>query len=141
MENQGTNPYQAPQAPVADISSGPAAVKLTLKQIFFSFEGRVSRKVFWLYLLAAFVPMAVIYGIAAAISDTLGMIVGIPLYIVFIWVSIAIQVKRWHDRNKSGWWVLLGLVPIGNIWAFIETGFLRGTVGANNFGADATDLY
>ena len=50
-------------------------------------------------------------------------------------MSLAIQVKRWHDRNKSGWWVLIGLIPlIGGIWALIETGFLAGDDGENRFG-------
>lgn len=139
MEAQ--NPYLAPKAQLADTVVGTPGVKLTHKQVLFSFQGRVSRKVFWIYLLAALVPLMVIYGVAASISDTLGMIVGVPLYIAFIWVSLAIQVKRWHDRNKSGWWFLLGFVPIGNLWAIIETGFLRGTIGPNDFGGDATDLY
>jgi uncharacterized membrane protein YhaH (DUF805 family) len=43
----------------------------------------------------------------------------------------------WHDRNKSGWWVLIAFVPvIGGLWYLIECGFLPGTTGANNYGAD-----
>lgn len=54
-----------------------------------------------------------------------------------IWPYLAIAIKRWHDRDKSGWWVLIGLVPlIGPIWAIVETGFLPGTDGPNQFGAD-----
>ena len=50
---------------------------------------------------------------------------------------IFVSIKRWHDRNKSGWWVLFALVPIvGSIWVLVETGFPRGTTGSNNFGAD-----
>ena len=138
MATEGTNPYQAPQA---QVDAAVAGEKLSMKQIFFSFEGRIPRKVFWLYLILPMIAMGVIYGVAAAISETLGYIVGVPMYIVFIWASLAIQVKRWHDRNKSGWWILLGFVPIGNIWALIETGFLRGTEGANDFGGDSTGMY
>ena len=47
------------------------------------------------------------------------------------------QVKRWHDRGKSGWWVLIALIPlVGPIWAIIETGFLPGTSGPNEYGPD-----
>lgn len=139
MEAQ--NPYQPPQAQVIDAGSDAQAVKLTLKQIWFSFEGRISRKVFWLYGLLLAVPLGVLWGIAAAISDTLNVVVAIPMNIAFVWMALAMQVKRWHDRDKSGWWILLGFVPIANIWAFIETGFLRGTEGANQYGGDATELY
>ncbi len=51
--------------------------------------------------------------------------------------------KRYHDRNKSGWWVLIVFVPvIGGLWYLIECGFLRGTPGPNNYGPDplAADL-
>jgi uncharacterized membrane protein YhaH (DUF805 family) len=59
------------------------------------------------------------------------------LYLALIWPSLAISIKRWHDRDKSGWWVLIGFIPlIGGIWALIETGFLEGTKGPNQYGLD-----
>ncbi len=46
------------------------------------------------------------------------------------WPSLAVGVKRSHDRNRSGWFLLIGLIPIiGSIWLLIELGFLRGTIG------------
>ena len=57
--------------------------------------------------------------------------------VVATWISIAVAVKRYHDRNKSGWWVLIVFVPIiGGLWYLIECGFLRGTPGPNNYGPD-----
>ena len=54
--------------------------------------------------------------------------------------SILVDIKRWHDRDKSGWWMLILLVPIiGAIWFLIELGFLAGTPGPNRFGAPAAD--
>ena len=59
------------------------------------------------------------------------------VFVLFLWVGLAVQIKRWHDRDKSGWWALLNLVPlIGTLWILIECGFLRGTYGANRFGPD-----
>jgi len=50
---------------------------------------------------------------------------------------LAVYTKRWHDRNKSGWWSLILLIPIvGPIWMLVELGFLRGTEGTNNYGPD-----
>jgi uncharacterized membrane protein YhaH (DUF805 family) len=52
-----------------------------------------------------------------------------------LWASLAVCVRRWHDRDKSGWWTLINLVPVvGSIWALVETGFLKGTAGENRFG-------
>ena len=57
--------------------------------------------------------------------------------VVALWISLAVAVKRYHDRNKSGWWVLIALVPvIGGIWYLIEAGFLAGTPGPNDYGPD-----
>lgn len=61
----------------------------------------------------------------------------ISLFIIFLWTSLMIEVKRWHDRNKSGWWILIVLLPvIGPLWALAECGFFKGTEGANHFGPD-----
>jgi len=44
----------------------------------------------------------------------IGPIAGIVLLVVGVgafWISLAVAVKRYHDRNKTGWWVLIVLVP------------------------------
>lgn len=116
----------------------------------FSFQGRVSRSKFWLvFLLSIFVSFVVVLFSILAIpalifigtfSPTVASIVSILLYVLMIpmwWISIATTVKRFHDRNKSGWWYLIVLIPIiGELWLIIENGFLKGTSGSNNFGED-----
>ena len=62
---------------------------------------------------------------------------GIVVNLLLIWPALAVSVKRWHDRDKSGWWVLLNLLPvIGWLWALVDNGFLRGTDGPNRYGPD-----
>jgi uncharacterized membrane protein YhaH (DUF805 family) len=57
--------------------------------------------------------------------------------VAIIWSGLALAAKRWHDRDKSAWWILITFVPvIGGFWALIENGFLKGTEGPNRFGAD-----
>ena len=44
--------------------------------------------------------------------------------------SINLGIKRFHDLGKTGWWVLIGFVPIiGGLWYLIEAGFLPGAKG------------
>ena len=63
----------------------------------------------------------------------------VVLVVIDVWVFLAVNVKRWHDRGRSGWWVFVAAVPlIGPIWAIVELGFLRGTVGWNDHGCDPT---
>jgi uncharacterized membrane protein YhaH (DUF805 family) len=143
METLSQNPYQAPRADL-DPAMPLAATgeKLTVKQILFSFEGRVPRKILWLWSLVSTLGTMLVLGVVAAIAKNLVMVVAIPLYGLMIWTSLAVSIKRWHDRDKSGWWMFISLIPIvGAIWALIETGFKRGTLGPNRFGGDATDLY
>ena len=65
-----------------------------------------------------------------------GIVSGL-LGLALIYPVIALYAKRWHDRNKSGWWSLIGLIPIiGGIWMLIELGFLKGTAGPNSYGPD-----
>lgn len=93
----------------------------------FSFKGRVERGYFWAVGLGG----TVINLIAMHISTTLFVVV--PRAI--LWVALANDVKRAHDRGKSGWFLLIALIPIvGGIWFSIELGFLLGTPGPNEYG-------
>ena len=123
------------------------------KNLLTSFQGRTNRQSYWMGAIVLAVISLVLIGGAMFLFATytatdepgkytmqmspIGWIISIVAYIALIWFGLAIQVKRWHDRDKSGWWVLIGLVPvIGGIWALVECGFLRGTSGANRFGPD-----
>jgi uncharacterized membrane protein YhaH (DUF805 family) len=62
--------------------------------------------------------------------------------VLVTWISLAIAVKRYHDRDKSGWWALIIFLPvIGALWYLIECGFLRGTEGNNDYGPDPLSRY
>jgi uncharacterized membrane protein YhaH (DUF805 family) len=113
--------------------------------MYLSFNGRLRRMHFWIGLIILWVVevivMAVLIGPAMAAAASGGggpgplALVGYLLLLVLIWPALALQVKRWHDRDKSGWWVLIAFIPIiGAFWVLIECGFLDGTPGPNRFG-------
>jgi uncharacterized membrane protein YhaH (DUF805 family) len=61
----------------------------------------------------------------------------IILLAITAWPLLALHVKRWHDRDKSGWWVFIICVPlVGGLWSFIECGLMPGTGGANQYGEE-----
>lgn len=108
--------------------------------LFTSLEGRIGRAGYWLGVI----PISVIMTVAVLIDAAqgrlslagVGPVSGIAT-LLFIYPSIAIYAKRWHDRDKSGWWTLIAFVPlIGGLWMLVELGFLRGTDGDNRFGPD-----
>ena len=106
----------------------------------FSYKGRISRSTYW-YAVAvwALVFCLCIAGIFFSIESSFS-IVTVPftlLLLLLIYVGYPIRVKRWHDRDKSGWWELIAFIPIiGVWWTIVECGFLKGTEGANRFGMD-----
>ncbi|MFT5300906.1 MAG: uncharacterized membrane protein YhaH (DUF805 family) [Mariniblastus sp.] len=141
MNTDPSNPYQPPNINPNFQKQKPAA-ETSLASVLFSFSGRIPRRTYWGVSLSMMVIFyAAIFGSAMIFGENsivLLVILGVA-YIPLIWISLAIQVKRWHDLGKSGWWILIGFVPcIGPIWALIETGFLRGTVGPNEYGSDPT---
>jgi uncharacterized membrane protein YhaH (DUF805 family) len=121
-----------------------------MTNLLFSFQGRVNRAKFWLVALGILVIEVIFFaalGGPAVLSNdpeqafaAIGPVAGVVLFVLLVvvtWISLAVAVKRFHDRNKTGWWVLIVLVPvIGGLWYLIECGFLQGTAGTNNYGPD-----
>jgi len=115
---------------------------MPLQQILFSFKGRVPRKIYWLYGVLGMLLFSMMVTVLLAIAGVQERSAEVVANLLIVWPAAAITVKRWHDRDKSGWWLLINLVPIvGVIWSLIENGFLRGTEGTNRFGPDLTSRF
>lgn len=115
---------------------GPAG-PLTLGQVLFSPNGRIGRQSYWLASLAVIavfylVPLLLVISTG---EDRLFSIV-LPIAFLLTYVTtVMIQVKRWHDRNKSGFMWLVSLIPlVGAIWVLAECGVAEGTLGPNKYG-------
>jgi uncharacterized membrane protein YhaH (DUF805 family) len=102
---------------------------------FFTFRGRIGRGRYWLVgLLQLVLSIPLVVG-TVAVGNAVGAGLGILGGLVLAWMGFAATVRRWHDRDTSGWWVLIAAVPlIGPLWVLIELGFLGGTPGDNRFG-------
>lgn len=98
-------------------------------------RGRINRTSFWLHGVLAMCGLAVLlralFDIARLPQDQVDEWVSLLL----AWPTLAISAKRWHDRDRSAWWVLLLLIPVvGVLWLLADNGFVRGTPGRNRFG-------
>ena len=121
--------------------------------LLFGFSGRIGRLQWWLAQLVMAIILGVCVGIVAAIAitddpnrsaaalDRLDgraasvLLVIAAAVILLVWMNLASTVKRFHDRNKSGWWFLIVFIPyIGTLWQIVECGFLPGSPGSNNYG-------
>lgn len=109
----------------------------------FKFDGRTSRADYWLTVLANFIITFIadiLFVLLPTMVDSLSFlhIVGTIFYIVFglavLVPSIALSVRRMHDIDKSGWIILIMLIPVvGAIVIFIFT-LMPGTNGPNTYG-------
>lgn len=141
------DPYRSPEAESAlAVASRSGSSGKGLLWLLFSFERRIPRSSFWgatLFATLLYVVCLVFFQLAVQSSfgdeSALSMVAVVVVAVIFFWISLALNVKRWHDRDKSGWWILVGLIPIvGPLIALVQTGFLRGTVGRNRYGDDPT---
>lgn len=136
-----------------------------MTQLLFSFQGRLNRKPYWMTVIATTVAFILALLLALAALREYGLLpvtiaIILVLYIPLIWIGLALSAKRLHDRDKSAWWLLvfyalptilstaadrtedvqfiiLHLISFGiTVWAFVELGCLRGTVGSNRYGPD-----
>ena len=84
------------------------------------------------------------YVIGEKVANFVYVVIGlIPIGTSYGMKFLSNKIKRLHDNNKSGWFLLWTLVPIlGQLFAlyiFITNWFLRGTIGTNDFGADPVE--
>ena len=128
--------------PAVDLPPGPSGVAAGFDWVWFLFsiQGRIARRHYWLHYVVPFVAASLLFGVLDAVLGTYdeetgwGVLSGL-FSLVALWPGIAVSVKRVHDRDWSGWFLLVGLIPIaGAIWLLVEAGFLPGTPGRNRFG-------
>lgn len=104
------------------------------------FNGRSNRPEYWYFVL-----FHIIFAIAAIVIDmSMGIgLGGTPygvLYLLYVLATfipgLAVSVRRLHDIDKSGWWILISLIPfIGSIWLIVLMAS-DGTKGPNKYGPD-----
>ena len=114
------------------------AIKICLRK-YFVIKGRASRSEYW-FLQLLFTPLAMYVGFWSDPVST-GTIDPPPLYIlstiivIFLFIpAITSQIRRFHDRDKSGWFILINFIPVVG-WIIALVMLLdKGTPGKNRFG-------
>ncbi|MEO1046038.1 MAG: DUF805 domain-containing protein [Pseudomonadota bacterium] len=119
------------------------------------FQGRSRRKEYWMFFLLIMIAAIIV----AIIENALGLGIGTSTYesdgynanysanydggpLLWLFVlgimipSLAVQVRRFHDQDKSGWFVLLGFIPLVGGIIILVFMCLEGTRGPNRFGPD-----
>jgi uncharacterized membrane protein YhaH (DUF805 family) len=126
--------YPAAYLDGAPVSFGQA-VSEGLRNVL-TFQGRASRSAFWwfvLFTIAAQFVIELVVGLAVrnpqALDSTLSVIAAL--------LTLSVAIRRLHDSGHSGWWWLIGLIPIVG-WIVLLFFYIRpGTPGPNRYNAPA----
>ncbi|MNG93455.1 Inner membrane protein YhaI [compost metagenome] len=98
-----------------------------------NFNGRARRKEYWMFFLAN-VLIGVVFGILGRVTSLFTYVSGL-ISLALLIPSIAVAVRRLHDTNKSGWFLLLALIPFVNLYV-IYLLVIEGDRGPNEYGPD-----
>ncbi|MGO4438755.1 DUF805 domain-containing protein [Rhizobium sp. RAF56] len=99
------------------------------------FSGRARRSEFWWFFLFNVVASGVADILSRAIfgNDALGALYSLALLIP----AVAVSVRRLHDVDRSGWWILIGAIPLIGAIVLIFWYATEGTAGENRYGPRA----
>jgi uncharacterized membrane protein YhaH (DUF805 family) len=107
-----------------------------LKWFLFSFKGRVNRAPFLMFHLLLTTYYFILEILFKGIEIQIKEITLLAMLSIFIWPSLAKQAKRWHDINKSTWYLLINLIPLGSMVALFVNAVIASDIGPNRFGND-----
>ena len=116
------------------LQGGPVGFGEAISQAFknlFTFNGRASRSAYWWFALFLFI-IAIVLDIVGAAAGTKAIQYLVDL-VIFV-LSLALQVRRLHDTNRSGFWWFIAIIPIVGSIVLLVFNCLPGTPGPNKFG-------
>ena len=107
---------------------------MVVTQHYFDFNGRARRAEFWWFSLVYFVLYLAVYIFGSILH--LGQVLGSLVSLALLLPSLGVGVRRLHDTDKTGWLILIGIIPIVGWIALIYFYVQPGTSGSNQYGPD-----
>lgn len=108
-----------------------------LKENFANFSGRARREEYWYYSLAVFVISAILSVLSkAGIVGVIFSIVSFLFSLCILIPGLAVSVRRLHDTGRSGWWLLICLIPLIGQIVLLVFMVTEGQKGENKWGDD-----
>jgi uncharacterized membrane protein YhaH (DUF805 family) len=99
---------------------------------YVGFSGRAGRKEYWMFYLIyilIFIALSIIGSMLPKISLILIVIFSLGMFLP----TLAVTMRRLHDTDHSGWWILIGIIPFAGLYLLYLL-IIEGTQGANRFG-------
>ena len=113
---------------------------LAVLRKYADFSGRARRQEYWwftLFNLLAYIIFGVLDGLTGTYDEQVGLgMISLVYALAILLPSLAVSVRRLHDTNRSGWWMLIVLIPIIGPLTLLVFMVLDGTQGENQYGLD-----
>lgn len=116
----------------------------TVLSKYATFSGRASREEYWWYVLAMLIVMVIarlIDGLlyapmvgTGAFDDAAGQPLSFLLSLALLLPGLAVSARRLHDLGRTGWWLLIGLVPVIGALVLLYFYVQKGDPGSNRYG-------
>ena len=123
------------------------AVQNVLMNNYANLNGRASRSEYWWFVLFNFIVNIVTFVIdltlGSMITYDMGY-VGLIAFLALLLPTVSVSVRRLHDIGKSGWWILLAIIPIVNfigIFIIIVFTIMEGEEQPNQYGNVPTNTF
>lgn len=97
-------------------------------QKYVEFEGRARRKEYWIFVLINLVVSVILSNVFSLLGTLFSLAIFLP--------SIAVGVRRLHDIGRTGWWLLIGFIPLIGLIVLIYFFVQDSEPGANQYGAN-----
>ncbi len=107
---------------------------LAVLKNYVGFSGRARRQEFWMFVLVNFI-IGVVLGILGRIAGVF-YVISYLYELAILLPSLAVGVRRLHDTGRTGWWLLIGLIPLVGWIVLLVFYCTAGDSGANKYGPD-----
>ena len=115
-----------------------------IKDKYCCFSGRARRKEYWMFVLFNIIAVLVVGFIGGLLAGVTGVEAFMYLSTVYnlaiLLPSLGVCVRRLHDTGKSGWFILLGLIPFVGVIILLVFMCLDSNPGENKFGPNPKGL-
>lgn len=107
---------------------------LSVLKNYVTFDGRARRTEYWMFILFNCI-ISIVLSLLDGVLGTTPLLSAVYSLAVLL-PSIAVSIRRLHDTDRSGWWLLIALIPLIGAIVLLVFFCLEGTRDGNRFGSD-----
>tara|TARA_B100000767_G_scaffold273384_1_gene303327 strand:+ start:1317 stop:1775 length:459 start_codon:yes stop_codon:yes gene_type:complete len=134
-------PVKSSQLRPANMMKPSSAVEICFREKYFDFTGRSSRSEFWFFLMFNIFFVSIINAVLLYVGSLFGIwgglissVLSLIVSVIFVLPLLSVSARRLHDVGKSGWFVLILLIPLLGLYLLIKAYANEGETTINYYG-------